>query len=779
LSFKAIEYLGYRNELEYQMTSINGVSISLFHVGYETAGWSEPLHRLLSPHSPWRRKVLSNWFGVGAIVMGVGQMGVVLLLLTSVYTALCRVLGEEGGGPELVVTPLIPGVTLSSEHLFSFWTGALLVLTVHELGHAAAACTERLQIQSCGVFFALLFPGAFVRVEDSVQYLPTGAQLRIYCAGVWNNLVLCLVLYIICLLLPPSLLLAYSHTLSLSSPGAVVTHVSPESALVSSIFPSDVITAVNGETVMSASRYYQAVRWHYNTSHQSTRSLSRAQIHSLALKYDLLPFSSEDHPSDSLIHHNSPLSLSSSLSSPLSTGFGVCTSLPLSSSSSLSLSPSDLLLISDKEKDREKERLTRQQPVSCCRSLLEPFLSAGVREREREKEREEERNDDVCVWYTPINQKERKERESNRDRDQDRVKSGLEYERDGYNNHVRRGGGGRERERERGERMETSSMLRRGPRMRLRREKEKEKEREREEGHEESRDRDRERDREIERKDKTIENESERVEKNEDGELSCMSLKDLVRGGSPSTSSSSLSLSSVPDPSLSSASASVSYCVQNSDCRRNFREIKREREREREEEPMCVHPVTALPLLLFDLTVCSSPLHASVTRERERERERACRKVLFEGDASALLGAASVDNYFPRTWFLELLSLSSLLCPSSSSLSLSCVPLSWTISFALSLPSLTLSFLHMLFQLSLSVAVINLLPVYVSDGGLACPHFCRLFFRRGWNMLSRAIISLTTLLLLLLFALSLYPLLASSFSSLSLSTHLFSLSSPV
>ncbi|KAI8374823.1 hypothetical protein BD560DRAFT_327402 [Blakeslea trispora] len=61
----------------------------------------------------------------------------------------------------------------------------------HEAGHAIAAYSQGISIQSSGMFILYLYPGAFVNISDqSLQSLNAFKQLRIICAGVWHNLVL-------------------------------------------------------------------------------------------------------------------------------------------------------------------------------------------------------------------------------------------------------------------------------------------------------------------------------------------------------------------------------------------------------------------------------------------------------------------------------------------------------------------------------------------------------------------------------------------------------------
>lgn len=47
-----------------------------------------------------------------------------------------------------------------------------------------------MRIQGCGLFVLGIFPGAFVDLpRDQLSVLSPWRQLKIYCAGVWHNIV--------------------------------------------------------------------------------------------------------------------------------------------------------------------------------------------------------------------------------------------------------------------------------------------------------------------------------------------------------------------------------------------------------------------------------------------------------------------------------------------------------------------------------------------------------------------------------------------------------------
>lgn len=77
---------------------------------------------------------------------------------------------HTGGGYTPTIAPIIPGVNFPIEYVGEFWLVTFCVIVVHEFGHAAAASLERLQIQGCGTFFLLLFPGKLQNIWKRVGY---------------------------------------------------------------------------------------------------------------------------------------------------------------------------------------------------------------------------------------------------------------------------------------------------------------------------------------------------------------------------------------------------------------------------------------------------------------------------------------------------------------------------------------------------------------------------------------------------------------------------------
>ncbi|KAF7721831.1 hypothetical protein EC973_004094 [Apophysomyces ossiformis] len=177
--------------------------IKLFHVRYTT----QRCNQLFNKMTKAAPRFWQIWFTLGALaavfimVAGVIVISMAALkILASIrhilnppisHQRVKRSMDEED---DQVFLPMIPGVTLPMSHLGYYLMALLICGVFHEAGHAIASFSERVPIQSSGVFMYYLYPGAFVNIPDQqLQMLSPFKQLKIVCAGVWHNLILYLI----------------------------------------------------------------------------------------------------------------------------------------------------------------------------------------------------------------------------------------------------------------------------------------------------------------------------------------------------------------------------------------------------------------------------------------------------------------------------------------------------------------------------------------------------------------------------------------------------------
>uniref|UniRef100_A0A3Q3JB86 Membrane-bound transcription factor site-2 protease n=1 Tax=Monopterus albus TaxID=43700 RepID=A0A3Q3JB86_MONAL len=173
-------------------------------IGYET--WLASRGLMLSPfHVRWQTTMFNRLFSYCARINP-------------------RALYLIGGQQALQV--VVPGVNLPTSQLAYFFIALLLSGVIHELGHAVAALREQVRVNGFGMFVFVMYPGAFVDLFTThLNLISPAQQLRIFCAGVWHNFVLCVAALAFLFLLPIFLFPMYS-----TGVGALVTEVVQGSA---------------------------------------------------------------------------------------------------------------------------------------------------------------------------------------------------------------------------------------------------------------------------------------------------------------------------------------------------------------------------------------------------------------------------------------------------------------------------------------------------------------------------------------------------------------------
>ncbi|XP_068437337.1 membrane-bound transcription factor site-2 protease [Clinocottus analis] len=200
-----------------------GLMLSPFHVRWQTTMFN----RLFAFCARINPRVQHLWFSSGLVFGLVSMVGSVVLLARTLQQTLAQMTTDNpriGGQQALQV--VIPGVNLPTSQLAYFFSALLLSGVIHELGHAVAALREQVRVNGFGIFVFVVYPGAFVDLFTThLSIISPTQQLRIFCAGVWHNFVLCVAALLLLFLLPLLLFPVYS-----TGGGALVTEVVQGSA---------------------------------------------------------------------------------------------------------------------------------------------------------------------------------------------------------------------------------------------------------------------------------------------------------------------------------------------------------------------------------------------------------------------------------------------------------------------------------------------------------------------------------------------------------------------
>lgn len=160
------------------------MSLKLLRVQFYFTRFNRVVHQI----GRKKPRFLHWWFTTGTVASLVCVVPAVWVL---VKTASGMLRSAATGTQEAqVLEPSLPGVNLPLSDIF-YYIATLIVCSIfHEFGHALAAVRENVRIQGCGLFVLGIFPGAFVDLpRDQLSVLSPWRQLKIYCAGVWHNIV--------------------------------------------------------------------------------------------------------------------------------------------------------------------------------------------------------------------------------------------------------------------------------------------------------------------------------------------------------------------------------------------------------------------------------------------------------------------------------------------------------------------------------------------------------------------------------------------------------------
>ncbi|CAD6188526.1 unnamed protein product [Caenorhabditis auriculariae] len=148
--------------------------------------------------------------------------------------------GQKGNGG---LIPIIPGFNLPWEHLPVFMLVLIISTLVHEFGHARAATTNNIRVNGFGLFLFGVYPGAFTDVDtQSLKRSTVFQRLMVFGAGIWHNLMLALLAYLIFLSTP-----SFFAPLYVEGRGVTVRAVDKQSGLngANGLRAGDVVVAIN------------------------------------------------------------------------------------------------------------------------------------------------------------------------------------------------------------------------------------------------------------------------------------------------------------------------------------------------------------------------------------------------------------------------------------------------------------------------------------------------------------------------------------------------------
>lgn len=231
-----------------------GLTIRFFRLDWYTTAFNRTI---LNWSTRWARLLrISFDFGVYSCL---------LLAPISLFVlgyAVAQVFRHDEPNAALAIRPveveiLVPGVTLPKDEL-GFYVTTLLVCTVlHELGHAIASFIEDVPLNGFGVRVLFIIPMAYADLSTEVlDRIKNWRKLRIFCAGVWHNLLLGFISYLLFIQMPNLMAPFYKTTA-----GVYVLSVDDDSPIKGpkGLKEDDIIVQINRMKLTGADSYYDAL----------------------------------------------------------------------------------------------------------------------------------------------------------------------------------------------------------------------------------------------------------------------------------------------------------------------------------------------------------------------------------------------------------------------------------------------------------------------------------------------------------------------------------------
>jgi len=161
---------------------------------------------------------------------------------------------------ELIFQPVLPGVTFPMSEFGVYGFSLLLSTVFHELGHAIAADCQDVKILGYGILIFFIIPAAYVDLSTAeLTSLSLTDQLKVYTAGIWHNLVLSLIAFLLLFTLPTVISKPFYHY---KTDGVAILQLKSNSSVngPSGLAIGQVIMAVNDCKVNKVTDFYDCIK---------------------------------------------------------------------------------------------------------------------------------------------------------------------------------------------------------------------------------------------------------------------------------------------------------------------------------------------------------------------------------------------------------------------------------------------------------------------------------------------------------------------------------------
>lgn len=245
-----------------QFLKSSGISIRFFRLQFYTTGMNRTIVKWTSRMPGFYR----NSFKLGCYITMILFPIATILIIQSLFSGSSALPALNGNTEQAVVQSedlarleiLLPGVNLPLNQIGYYIAALLICSVVHEAGHAVAAVLEDVPVIGFGLQLMFVIPIAFTEIDsDHFQSAKVWKKLKIYCAGIWNNILLAAFSYILLLLLPLLLRPIYE-----TNEAVFITRIKQKATIrgENGLYIGDRITQVNGCQVSNEDEWMKCLR---------------------------------------------------------------------------------------------------------------------------------------------------------------------------------------------------------------------------------------------------------------------------------------------------------------------------------------------------------------------------------------------------------------------------------------------------------------------------------------------------------------------------------------
>lgn len=231
-----------------------GLTVHFLRIDWYTTA----LNRAIVNWSTNSSRIIRKSFDLGVyLCLVLAPISLVMLVYSVVQTFNYSPMKGDGGGRTVDVEILVPGVTLPFAEIGYYVVTLLVCTVVHELGHALASVLEDVPLNGFGIRLLFIIPMAYTDLAgDALDRLRPWRKMRILCAGIWHNMILGLLCYLLFVQMP-TVVKPFFRT----GAGVYILGIDQESPLFGArgLQPDDVIVQVNRLPVTDIDTYTDAL----------------------------------------------------------------------------------------------------------------------------------------------------------------------------------------------------------------------------------------------------------------------------------------------------------------------------------------------------------------------------------------------------------------------------------------------------------------------------------------------------------------------------------------